>query len=84
MGVRGASARSGLDGIRMWLDVGKKLSVDIENLRSLSVGDRIRAPGKGIVVDIDENAVVVARRNAQGRCMEVIFVGEAAKTLRSE
>ena len=48
-----------------------------------AIGDRVRGPGKGIVVDIDEDAVVVARRNASGRCTEIVFVGDAARMLRS-
>ena len=48
-----------------------------------SIGDRIRGPVRGIVVDLEKDAVVVARRNAQGRCMEIVFVGDSAKTLRT-
>ena len=47
----------------------------------LNIGDRVQDFDDGIVVDIDEDAVVVARRNAEGRCMELVFVGEAAGML---
>jgi hypothetical protein len=50
----------------------------------LAVGDRIRGPSYGIIVDMDTDSVVVARRSETGRCMEVVFVGAAAKTLRRD
>jgi hypothetical protein len=49
----------------------------------LAIGDRVLEPSHGIIVDIDEDAVVVARRNASGRCMELVFVGDAVKALRA-
>ena len=48
-----------------------------------AIGERVRGLDGGIVVDIDEDAVVVARRNAAGRCTEIVFVGDAARMLRS-
>lgn len=48
---------------------------------NLTIGDRISGFG-GLVVDVDEDSVVVARRNAQGRYMELVFVGEAIGALR--
>ena len=47
-----------------------------------SIGDEVAGPAGGIVVDLQDDAVVVARRNASGRLMELIFVGEAIKALR--
>lgn len=48
---------------------------------NLVIGDRVSGFG-GLVVDADEDSVVVARRNAEGRCMELVFVGEAMRALR--
>ncbi len=59
------------------------LYLDKGNPPVLAIGDRVVGPSPGIVVDIDEDVVVVARRNAQGRCMELVFVGDAVKTLRT-
>lgn len=49
-----------------------------------AIGNRVSGVMNGLVVDIDEDAVVVARRNAKGRCMELVFVGEAIRALRPE
>jgi len=51
-------------------------------LPRLAIGDRVRGLTDGIVVDLESDAVVVARRNARGRCMEIAFVGDAARMLR--
>lgn len=61
-----------------------KLVVDKRQTPSLAIGDRIRGFNNGMVVSIDADAVVVASRNAKGRCMELVFVGDAARMLRSE
>jgi hypothetical protein len=47
-----------------------------------SIGDAVVCPASGIVVDIEDDAVIVARRNASGRYMEIVFVGEAIRALR--
>ena len=47
-----------------------------------SIGDEVVCPAGGIVVDLQDDAVVVARRNDSGRLMELIFVGEAIRALR--
>jgi hypothetical protein len=47
-----------------------------------SIGDEVAVPAGGIVVDVEDDAVIVARRNASGRYMEMVFVGEAIRALR--
>ena len=60
-----------------------KLVVDERQTPNLAIGDRVCGFSEGLVVGIDEDAVVVARRNANGRRMELVFVGDAVKALRS-
>ena len=50
----------------------------------MAIGDRIPEFGGGIVVDFDEDAVVVARCNAKGLCMALIFVGDTKLSFRQE
>lgn len=61
-----------------------RLVVDKRQTPNLVIGDRICGFNNGLIVSIDEDAVVVASRNAEGRCMELVFVGDAARLLRSE
>ncbi len=59
-----------------------KLVVDRRQTPNFAIGDRVCGLSSGLVVSVDEDAVVVARRNAKGRCMELVFVGDAIRTLR--
>ena len=59
-----------------------KLVVDRRQTPQFAIGDRVCGMSSGLVVGIDDDAIVVARRNAKGRCMEVVFVGATAKTLQ--
>ena len=60
------------------------LVFDERQTPQFAIGDRVCGLSKGLVVGIDDDAVVVARRNAKGRCMELVFVGATTRMLRPE